>query len=59
MDLTAAEDFKRWQGYTEGLYKRDLNESDNSIIFMPKIFLEIILEKTQNYILQTLKTISL
>jgi len=29
MDLTAAEDFKRWQGYTEGLYKRDLNESDN------------------------------
>ena len=30
MDLTEAEDiFKRWQEYTEELYKRDLNDSDN------------------------------
>ena len=30
MDLTEAEDIKkRWQEYTEELYKRDLNDSDN------------------------------
>ena len=30
MDLTEAEDIKnRWQGYTEELYKKDLNDSDN------------------------------
>ena len=29
MDLTAAEDFKRWQGYTEELYKKDLRDPDN------------------------------
>ena len=29
MDLTAAEDFKRWQGYTEELYKKDLHDPDN------------------------------
>ena len=30
MDLTEAEDIKkRWQEYTEGLYKRDLNDPDN------------------------------
>ena len=30
MDLTEAEDIKkRWQEYTEELYKRDLNEPDN------------------------------
>ena len=30
MDLTEAEDFKkRWQEYTEQLYKRDLNDPDN------------------------------
>ena len=28
MDLTEAEDIKRWQEYTE-LYKRDLNDPDN------------------------------
>ena len=29
-DLTEAEDIeKRWQGYTEKLYKKDLNDSDN------------------------------
>ena len=29
MALTTAEEFKRWQGYTEELYKRDVNDSDN------------------------------
>ena len=30
MDLTEAEDIKnRWQKYTEELYKKDLNDSDN------------------------------
>ena len=30
IDLTEAEDFKkRWQEYTEELYKRDLNDPDN------------------------------
>ena len=30
MDLTEAEDVKmRWQEYTEKLYKKDLNDSDN------------------------------
>ena len=29
MDLTEAEDNKKWQEYTEKLYKKDLNDSDN------------------------------
>ena len=29
MDLTEAEDFKKWQEYTEELYKKDLHEPDN------------------------------
>ena len=29
MDLAEAEDIKRWQEYTEELYKRDLHDSDN------------------------------
>ena len=30
MDLTEAEDIKkRWQEYTEELYKKDLNDPDN------------------------------
>ena len=30
-DLTEAEDIKkRWQGYTEELYKKDLHDPDNS-----------------------------
>ena len=28
-DLTEAEDPKRWQEYTEELYKKDLNDPDN------------------------------
>ena len=29
LDLTEAEDIKRWQEYTEELYKKDLNDPDN------------------------------
>ena len=29
MDLTEAEDIKRWQEYTEELYKKDLHHPDN------------------------------
>ena len=29
MDLTEAEDFKKWQEYTEELYKKDINDPDN------------------------------
>ena len=28
-DLTEAEDIKRWQEYTEELYRKDLHVSDN------------------------------
>ena len=29
MDLTEAEDIKRWQEYTEELYKKDLHDPDS------------------------------
>ena len=29
IDLTEAEDIKRWQEYTEELYKKDLHDSNN------------------------------
>ena len=29
MDLTEAEDIKRWQEYNEELYKKDLHDQDN------------------------------
>ena len=29
MDLTEAEDIKKWQEYTEELYRKDLNDPDN------------------------------
>ena len=29
MDLTDAEDIKRWQEYTEELHKKDLHDPDN------------------------------
>ena len=31
MDLTEAEDIKKWQEYTEELYKNDLNDPDNHV----------------------------
>ena len=33
MDLTEAEDIKkRWQEYTEELYKKDLHDPDNGVV---------------------------
>ena len=29
IDLTEVEDIKRWQEYTEELYKKDLHDQDN------------------------------
>ena len=29
MDLTEAEDIKRWQEYTEELFKKDVNDANN------------------------------
>ena len=29
MDLTEAEDIKKWQEYTEELYKKELHDPDN------------------------------
>ena len=29
MDLTEAEDLKKWQEYTEELYRKDLHDPDN------------------------------
>ena len=44
MDLTEAEDIKkRWQEYTEELYKKDLNDPDNHdgmIIYLETDILE-------------------
>ena len=31
MDLTEAEDIKKWQEYTEELYKKDLHDPDNHV----------------------------
>ena len=31
MDLTEAENIKRWQEYTEELYKKDLHDPDNTM----------------------------
>ena len=43
MDLTEAEDIKRWQEYTEELYKKGLNDPDNhdgSVIHLEPDILE-------------------
>ena len=39
MDLTEAEDIKRWQEYTEELYKKDLHNPDNhnGVITQPRV----------------------
>ena len=34
MDLTEVEDIKRWQEYTEELYKKDLHNPENHDIVM-------------------------
>ena len=43
MDLTEAEDIKkRWQEYTEELYKKDLNDPDNHNDVMTHLELDIL-----------------
>ena len=37
MDLTEAEIIKRWQEYTEELYKKDLHDSDNNDGVIPHL----------------------
>ena len=32
MDLTEAEDIKKWQEYTEELYKKDLHDPDTTMV---------------------------
>ena len=41
MDLTDAEDIKRWQEYTEVLYKNDLHDPDNHEGVITHIYLEL------------------
>ena len=33
MDLTEAENVKRWQEYTEELYKKDFHDPDNTLVW--------------------------
>ena len=40
MDLTKAEDIKRWQQYTEELYKKDLHDTDGVITHLEPHILE-------------------
>ena len=46
MDLTEAEDIKkRWQEYTEELYKKDLHDPDNHDGVTPHLELDILVVK--------------
>ena len=42
LDLTEAEDIKRWQEYTEELYKKDLHDSDNHDGMITKLEADIL-----------------
>ena len=42
MDLTEAEDMKRWQEYTEEPYKKDLHDPDNHNGVITHLELEIL-----------------
>ena len=42
MDLTEAEDIKRWQKYTEDLYKKDLHDPDNHYGVITHLELDIL-----------------
>ena len=43
MDLTEAEDIKkRWQEYTEELYRKDLNDPDNHDVVITHLELDIL-----------------
>ena len=58
MDLTEAEDIKkRWQEYTEELYKKDLHDPDNHDGVITPIHLEPdILECEVKWILESITT---
>ena len=48
MDLTEAEDIKkRWQEYTEELYKKDLHDSDNHDGVITNLELDILEHKVK------------
>ena len=54
MDLTEAEDIKkRWQEYTEELYKQDLHDPDNHDGVIPHLELDILVVKPQEASLRT------
>ena len=40
MDLTAEDMKKRWQEYTEELYKKDLHDPDNHVPLVPRLIME-------------------
>ena len=42
MDLTEAEDIKRWQKYTEQLYKKDLHDPDKHDGMITQLELDIL-----------------
>ena len=48
MDLTEAADIKkRWQEYTEELYKRDLNDTDNNDCMITQLVADILESKVK------------
>ena len=55
MDLTEAEDIKRWQEYTEELYEKDLHDSDNHDGVITHLELDI-LEREVKWALGSLNT---
>ena len=55
MDLTEAEDTKRWQEYMEELYKEDLNDPDNHDDVITNLEPDI-LECEVKWALETLRT---
>ena len=58
MDLTEAEDIKkRWQEYTEELYKKDLHDTDNHEVVITPTHLELdILECEDKWALESITT---
>ena len=59
MDLTEAEDIKkRWQEYTEGLYKKDLHDPDNQSGVITHLESDI-LEREVKLALESVTTIKL
>ena len=55
MDLTEAEDIKRWQKYTEELYKKDLHDQDNHNGVITQLEPDI-LECEVNWALESINT---